>query len=271
MKTLGERIKIIRGATSREKFAPALGVSKNTIVNYETGTRAPDTNFVVRLLDLYPDIDPTWLLTGEGQMYVEPRYREAAVDLAKDLLLGDKDAAKRRQEKRKGIGSALRSAREATGQVWHEIGGDTLPEPQTAAEKQLSTALAGLKTRYEAAELGRLAAEQQANELAVGPAAKAAGGTGDFHLSMGDSMELLVNIHKSGNNILIRAINANLMAFNEAIENRTRSETTINAIREMREQMNVMQGDLATLRQENQELQRKLLSRGDREQEKAAG
>ncbi|OGQ86875.1 MAG: hypothetical protein A2512_04755 [Deltaproteobacteria bacterium RIFOXYD12_FULL_56_24] len=104
-----------------------------------------------------------------------------------------------------------------------------------------------------------------------GPDADGAMACGDFHLSMGDSMELLVNIHKSGNNILIRAINANLMAFNEAIENRARSETTINAIREMREQMNVMQEDLATLRQENQELQRKLLSRGDREQQESAG
>lgn len=105
-------------------------------------------------------------------------------------------------------------------------------------------------------------AEQPAKETAK---------AGDFYLSMGDSMELLVNIHKSGNNILIRAINANLMAFNEAIENRERSETTINAIREMREQMLVIKGDLATLRQENQEMRQKLLSRGDREQNEAAG
>ena len=88
---------------------------------------------------------------------------------------------------------------------------------------------------------------------------------------MGDSMELLVNIHKSGNNVLIRAINANLMAFNEAIENRERAETTINAIAEMREQMKAMDGKISILEQENQDLQRKLLSRGDREQKESAG
>jgi len=86
-----------------------------------------------------------------------------------------------------------------------------------------------------------------------------------------EGMGLLTKIYTSGDAVFIRAINANLLAFSDAIENRARAETTINAIREMREQMNVMQGDLATLRQENQELQRKLLSRGDREQKEAAG
>lgn len=86
-----------------------------------------------------------------------------------------------------------------------------------------------------------------------------------------EGMGLLTKIYTSGDQVFIRAINANLLAFSDAIENRARAETTINAIREMREQMNVMQGDLATLRQENQELQRKLLSRGDREQQEAAG
>jgi len=94
---------------------------------------------------------------------------------------------------------------------------------------------------------------------------------GDFHLSMGDSMELLVNIHKSGNNVLIRAINANLMAFNEAIENRGRADIAINAISELREQMKVINGEIADLRQENQDLRQKILSRDDRESGEAVG
>lgn len=94
---------------------------------------------------------------------------------------------------------------------------------------------------------------------------------GDFHLSMGDSMELLVNIHKSGNNVLIRAINANLMAFNEAIENRGRADIAINAISELREQMKVINGEIADLRQENQDLRQKILSRDEREPGEAVG
>ena len=112
---------------------------------------------------------------------------------------------------------------------------------------------------------------QPASTVPVESSVKAAVGVGDFHLSMGDSMELLVNIHKSGNNVLIRAINANLMAFNEAIENRERAETTYNAIHEMKDRLNMVEGEVVKLREENLVLQRKLLSRGDREQQESAG
>ena len=93
-----------------------------------------------------------------------------------------------------------------------------------------------------------------------------------------EGMGLLTKIYTSGDAVFIRAINANLLAFSDAIENRARAETTISAIREMREQMNIMRGEqvelkgqLASLRDENQELHRKLLSRGDREQKESAG
>lgn len=93
----------------------------------------------------------------------------------------------------------------------------------------------------------------------------------DFHLGMGDSMELLVNIHKSGNKVLIRAINANLMAFNEAIENKGRAEITINAITEMRAQMKAMDGKISILEKENYDLRQKILSRDEREPGEAVG
>ena len=112
---------------------------------------------------------------------------------------------------------------------------------------------------------------QPASTVPVEPSVKAAVRAGDFHLSMGDSMELLVNIHKSGNNVLIRAINANLMAFNEAIENRERAETTYNAIHEMKDRLNMVEGEVIKLRQENLALHQKLLSKEDRGQEEAAG
>jgi len=63
---LGERLKEIRGKTSRDDFAQRLGVSRNTIANYENYDRSPDANFLNKVLEEYPDINPAWLLTGKG-------------------------------------------------------------------------------------------------------------------------------------------------------------------------------------------------------------
>jgi transcriptional regulator with XRE-family HTH domain len=66
--TLGNRIKAIRGNISREKFAPQTSISKTTLVNYESDIRDPGAGYLYKLLELYPDVNPTWLLTGEGNM-----------------------------------------------------------------------------------------------------------------------------------------------------------------------------------------------------------
>ena len=66
--TLGERIKLLRGEMAREKFAPLTGIVKNTLVNYETDASSPQAEYLNRLLGLFPDVNPAWLLTGEGMM-----------------------------------------------------------------------------------------------------------------------------------------------------------------------------------------------------------
>jgi len=66
--TLGERIKLIRGEVSREKFSPMTGISKTTLVNYETGASSPTAEYLNKLLIMFPEINPAWLLTGEGEM-----------------------------------------------------------------------------------------------------------------------------------------------------------------------------------------------------------
>lgn len=68
IETIGDRIKIIRGGESRESLAPRIGVSRNTIVNYETGKSDPVSTFLIKILDVHPNINPTWLLTGKGPM-----------------------------------------------------------------------------------------------------------------------------------------------------------------------------------------------------------
>lgn len=67
----GERIKLLRGEMSREKFAPLTGVSKNTLVFYEKGEREPGADYLRKLLEIFPSTNPTWLLLGEGEIRLD--------------------------------------------------------------------------------------------------------------------------------------------------------------------------------------------------------
>ena len=68
MESIGDRVKILRGDHSREKFAALTDVSKNTLANYETSVSTPDALYLNKLLDLLPEVSPAWLLRGEGTM-----------------------------------------------------------------------------------------------------------------------------------------------------------------------------------------------------------
>jgi len=58
---------------SQEDFARALDVHKNTVANYEKGGRVPDADYLNNVLRMIPDINPSWLLTGEGEMRGEAK------------------------------------------------------------------------------------------------------------------------------------------------------------------------------------------------------
>lgn len=53
---------------TREVMASKLGVHKNTLGSYETGKSLPDSGVLNKLLDMHPEINPIWLLTGEGEI-----------------------------------------------------------------------------------------------------------------------------------------------------------------------------------------------------------
>jgi transcriptional regulator with XRE-family HTH domain len=67
---IGKRLKIVRDCDglTREAMASKLGVHKNTLGSYETGKSLPDSGVLNRLLDMHPELNPIWLLTGEGEM-----------------------------------------------------------------------------------------------------------------------------------------------------------------------------------------------------------
>jgi len=66
MAHIGDRIRELRGDMHLDQLADKLGVHPNTVRNYESGKRTPDTEFLARLLEKFPGTNPGWLLTGEG-------------------------------------------------------------------------------------------------------------------------------------------------------------------------------------------------------------
>lgn len=85
--TMGERIKTVRGDASRDRLAAQMGVSKSTIVNYETDMRDPPAAFLQKVLELHPHISPGWLLTGEGPMDKRDAFFHGAAAKVDDDLL----------------------------------------------------------------------------------------------------------------------------------------------------------------------------------------
>jgi len=65
--SLGERIKKVRGNLSQAEFIRRLKIHRNTLPRYESGERSPDADFLNRLCREF-NINPTWILTGEGPM-----------------------------------------------------------------------------------------------------------------------------------------------------------------------------------------------------------
>lgn len=71
---LPDRIKSIRQGLKQDEFAIKLGVNKNTVGRWERAEQVPNVEDLTLILKVYPDINPAWLLTGEGEMkreYVE--------------------------------------------------------------------------------------------------------------------------------------------------------------------------------------------------------
>ncbi len=62
---VGERLKKVRGNLSQTAFAKELGLDRQSIARYESGNRVIDANVIFILMVKF-NIDPTWLLTGEG-------------------------------------------------------------------------------------------------------------------------------------------------------------------------------------------------------------
>ena len=65
MSTFSERLRYVRGNLSRDDFADAIGVHKNTVGRYERGQSEPELSVISKICAKF-NVDPKWLISGEG-------------------------------------------------------------------------------------------------------------------------------------------------------------------------------------------------------------
>ena len=95
---MNERIKELRKVLglSREEFANKLGLkSRGKIENIELGRTSPDEPFLDLICKTY-NINPEWLRTGQGEMFLELSKDEQIEDFIGELLSDEEDSFKRR-------------------------------------------------------------------------------------------------------------------------------------------------------------------------------
>lgn len=90
---MNERLAQIRAALgiSQEEMGRRIGVSRFCISNYEAGTRGINERAARQICQEF-GVDPGWLATGEGQMFVEENDVLETIDR---VMSGEDEFAKR--------------------------------------------------------------------------------------------------------------------------------------------------------------------------------
>ena len=61
---------------SASSFAEKIGVQRSSISHVLSGRNKPSLDFVMKVLNAYPNVELYWLLNGKGTFPIEKRRRE---------------------------------------------------------------------------------------------------------------------------------------------------------------------------------------------------
>ena len=73
---------------SETQFAKNLGVVQKTLNNYTRG-RAPSSEILTSILEIYPEISARWLMTGEGSMLKSDGYANQENEVRQHYVTSD--------------------------------------------------------------------------------------------------------------------------------------------------------------------------------------
>lgn len=68
----------MKGITSRQ-FAEEIGIQPSSLSHIINGRNKPSLDFVMKIMQRWPDIDINWLMFGKGDMLVDPSTPSAPV------------------------------------------------------------------------------------------------------------------------------------------------------------------------------------------------
>lgn len=91
-KSFGQRLAAVRKAVGFAKdqvgFAKVYGVGKTTWSGYENDKAFPDANVVIKICKDW-DINPTWLVKGEGEMFASQQSRGNVQEIVQNLPVSE--------------------------------------------------------------------------------------------------------------------------------------------------------------------------------------
>lgn len=84
------------------KFADRIGVQRSSISHILSGRNKPSYDFLVRIMDGFPQLNAEWLLTGKGKMYksdisVQPTLFDQLVVNKQDSISAEISEGKQKQ------------------------------------------------------------------------------------------------------------------------------------------------------------------------------
>ncbi len=76
-----ERVKLLMSVKnlSSAQLAEIIGVQRSGISHILSGRNKPSLDFVLKVMEAYPDLNESWLLTGAGEMLKREKQKDAFV------------------------------------------------------------------------------------------------------------------------------------------------------------------------------------------------